>query len=225
MESNFKNDWKEALTLEFEKPYFKELSEFLNEEYNSGQIFPPKEDIFNAFNYTPLKEVKVLIIGQDPYHDLNQAHGLAFSVGIGEKIPPSLRNIFKELKDDLGYEIPNHGYLKTWADQGVLLLNTVLTVRAHEANSHKDRGWEKFTDAVIREINKQNRPMVIILWGKPAQSKSSMLSNPNHLILKAPHPSPLSAYRGFFGSKPFSQCNEFLKNHGLEPIHWELPNL
>ncbi len=225
MESNFKNDWKEALTLEFEKPYFKELSEFLNEEYNSGQIFPPKEDIFNAFNYTPLKEVKVLIIGQDPYHDLNQAHGLAFSVGIGEKIPPSLRNIFKELKDDLGYEIPNHGYLKAWADQGVLLLNTVLTVRAHEANSHKDRGWEKFTDAVIREINKQNRPMVIILWGKPAQSKGSMLNNPNHLILKAPHPSPLSAYRGFFGSKPFSQCNEFLKDHGLEPINWELPNI
>ncbi len=225
VESNFKNDWKEALTLEFEKPYFKELSEFLNEEYNSGQIFPPKEDIFNAFNYTPLKEVKVLIIGQDPYHDLNQAHGLAFSVGIGEKIPPSLRNIFKELKDDLGYEIPNHGYLKAWADQGVLLLNTVLTVRAHEANSHKDRGWEKFTDAVIREINKQNRPMVIILWGKPAQSKGSMLNNPNHLILKAPHPSPLSAYRGFFGSKPFSQCNEFLKDHGLEPINWELPNI
>ena len=223
MENYFKNDWKEALTLEFEKPYFKELTEFLNEEYSSRQIFPPKEDVFNTFNYTPLKEVKVLIIGQDPYHDLNQAHGLAFSVGINEKIPPSLRNIFKELKDDLGYEIPNHGYLKTWADQGVLLLNTVLTVRAHEANSHKDRGWEKFTDAVIMEINKQNRPMVIILWGKPAQSKSSMLNNPNHLILKAPHPSPLSAYRGFFGSKPFSQCNEFLKDHGLEPINWEIP--
>jgi uracil-DNA glycosylase len=225
VESNFKNDWKEALSLEFEKPYYKELAEFLIQEYNSRQIFPPKEDIFNAFNYTSLKEVRVLIIGQDPYHDLNQAHGLAFSVGINEKIPPSLRNIFKELKDDLGYTIPNHGYLKKWADQGVMLLNTVLTVRAHEANSHKDRGWENLTDAVIMEINKQNRPMVIILWGKPAQSKSSMLNNPCHLILKAPHPSPLSAYRGFFGSKPFSQCNEFLSAHGLEPIHWELPSL
>lgn len=222
MEKNINNDWSQTLSVEFYKPYFKELTEFLATEYESREIFPPKEDIFNALNYTALHEIKVLILGQDPYHGLNQANGLAFSVGMDEKIPPSLRNIYKELNDDLGLKIPTHGDLKNWATQGVMLLNTVLTVRAHEANSHKDRGWEIFTDAVIKEINKQKRPIVIILWGKPAHRKETMLNNPDHLILKAPHPSPLSAYRGFFGSKPFSKSNEFLTDHGLEAIDWEI---
>lgn len=222
MENNVKNDWYNALALEFNQPYFKKLMQFLDQEYNQGEIYPPKDEIFNGFHYTPLNKVKVLVIGQDPYHDVNQAHGLAFSVGKGVKIPPSLKNIYKELEDDLGYKSPNHGDLKKWADEGVLLLNTILTVRAHEANSHKGKGWEEFTDAVIKEINKQNRPLVIILWGKPAQRKEVLLNNPKHLILKAPHPSPLSAYRGFFGSKLFSQVNLYLSQHGIEPIDWEI---
>ncbi len=217
-----RNDWKEALDEELKKPYYKELREFLIGEYKSRQIFPPMQDIFNALHYTELKKVKVLIIGQDPYHDMNQAHGLAFSVLPGQKIPPSLLNIFKELHDDLGCTMPNHGYLKSWADQGVMLLNTVLTVRAHEANSHKGKGWEKFTDAVIRAINAQDRPLAILLWGKPAQMKEAMLNNPKHLVLKAPHPSPLSAYRGFLGSRCFSQCNDFLNRNGVDPVHWQI---
>lgn len=215
-----KNDWHDAISGEFEKPYYKELREFLINEYRTKQIFPPKNDIFNALHFTPLSEVKVLLLGQDPYHDDNQAHGLSFSVHKGEKIPPSLQNIYKELQDDLGCPVPDHGYLKTWADQGVLLLNTVLTVRAHQANSHQNKGWEKFTDAVIHAVNSQDRPIVIFLWGKPAQSKRVMLNNPKHLVLMAPHPSPLSAYRGFFGSKPFSTANAFLKTHGVEEIDW-----
>lgn len=216
------NDWLEALRGEFKKPYYKSLFERVKSEYSSRQIFPPADDIFNAFHLTPLSQVKVVILGQDPYHNVGQAHGLCFSVRKGVDVPPSLVNIYKELHDDLGCEIPNHGCLTKWAKQGVLMLNTVLTVRAHEANSHRGIGWEEFTDAAIGALNSQNRPIVFILWGSPAQKKARMLNNPNHLILKAPHPSPLSAYRGFFGSKPFSQANEFLKEHGLEPIDWQI---
>ena len=215
-----KNDWKGALEREFEKPYYKELRQFLLQEYKTHQVFPPMHDIFNALHYTPLSRVKVMILGQDPYHDVNQAHGLCFSVLPGQQPPPSLQNIYKELQEDLGCPIPNHGYLKKWADQGVLLLNTVLTVRAHQANSHQNKGWEQFTDAVIETVNRQQRPVVYLLWGKPAQSKKPMLTNPSHLILQAPHPSPLSAYRGFFGSRPFSRANDFLEKNGAGSIDW-----
>ncbi len=225
MATILKNDWQEVLSDEFEKPYYKTLRQFLIQEYKTRQIFPPMHEIFNALHFTPLKEVKVLLLGQDPYHDLNQAHGLSFSVLPGQKIPPSLQNIFKELNEDLGCDIPNHGYLKKWADQGVLLLNTVLTVRAHQANSHQGQGWEQFTDAVIQVINAQDRPIVIFLWGKPAQSKKGLLTNPMHLILEAPHPSPLSAYRGFFGSRPFSKANTFLTAHGITPVDWKIDAL
>lgn len=216
------NDWLEALKGEFRKPYYKELFQKVNEEYQTKQIFPPADDIFNAFHLTPLKEVKVVILGQDPYHNVGQAHGLCFSVKKGVPAPPSLVNIYKELKDDLGCEIPNHGYLVKWAQQGILMLNTVLTVRAHQANSHRGIGWEQFTDAAIRVLNEQDRPIVFILWGAPAQKKKVMLNNPKHLILEAPHPSPLSAYRGFFGSKPFSKTNEFLKENGVSAIDWQI---
>lgn len=215
-----KNDWKEELEREFEKPYYKELRQFLIQEYKTQQVFPPMHDIFNALHYTPLSKVRVMILGQDPYHDVNQAHGLCFSVLPGQQPPPSLQNIYKELQEDLGCPIPNHGYLKKWADQGVLLLNTVLTVRAHQANSHQNKGWERFTDAVIEAVNRQQRPVVYFLWGKPAQSKRPMLTNPSHLILQAPHPSPLSAYRGFLGSRPFSRANDFLEKNGAGSIDW-----
>ena len=219
------NDWLDALKEEFKKPYYKKLSETVNEEYRTRQIFPPADDIFNAFHLTPLHNVKAVILGQDPYHNVNQAHGLSFSVLPGNDIPPSLQNIYKELHDDLGCYIPNNGYLKKWAEQGVLLLNTVLTVRAHQANSHQGHGWEQFTDAVIEAVNAQDRPIVIFLWGSPAQKKAKMLTNPKHLVLKAPHPSPLSAYRGFFGCKHFSKANEFLKANGVEPIDWQIENI
>lgn len=219
------NDWLPAMGAEFRKPYYKKLYEFVKQEYNTTQIFPPSDDIFNAFHLTPLSEVKVVIIGQDPYHEPGQAHGLCFSVKPGVDIPPSLVNIYKELQDDLGCYIPNNGYLVKWAKQGVLLLNTVLTVRAHRANSHHGQGWEEFTDAAIRALNTQDRPIVFILWGKPAQAKKSMLNNPHHLILEAPHPSPLSAYRGFFGSRPFSRTNAFLQEKGVEPIDWQIENI
>lgn len=218
-------DWEEALREEFSKPYYRILYEKVNQEYKNHQIFPPQQEVFSAFQLTPLKEVKVVILGQDPYHNVGQAHGLCFSVKAGVEIPPSLVNIYKELQDDLGCYIPNHGYLTKWAKQGVLMLNTVLTVRAHEANSHRGIGWEEFTDAAIRVLNTQDSPMVFILWGKPAQNKKRMLTNPNHLILEAPHPSPLSSYRGFFGSKPFSQTNTFLKSKGLDPIDWQIENI
>ena len=216
------NDWHDVLADEFKKPYYKELRNFLISEYKTRIIYPDKHDIFNALHYTPLKDMKVLLLGQDPYHDENQAHGLSFSVMPGQRIPPSLQNIYKELQDDLGYPTPSNGYLKKWADQGVLLLNTVLTVRAHQANSHQGMGWEQFTDAVIRAVNKQDRPIVIFLWGKPAQSKKQMLTNDRHLVLTAPHPSPLSAYRGFFGSKPFSKANTFLEERGVGKIDWKV---
>lgn len=218
------NDWLAELGDEFRKPYYKALYEFVKNEYNTAQIFPPADDIFNAFHLTPLSQVKVVIIGQDPYHNVGQAHGLCFSVKPQVDIPPSLLNIYKELKDDIGCYIPNNGYLVKWAEQGVLMLNTVLTVRAHMANSHRGKGWEEFTDAAIRALNRQERPIVFILWGRPAQQKERMLDNPKHLILKAPHPSPLSAYNGFFGSKPFSQTNAFLEKNGISPIDWQIEN-
>lgn len=220
------NDWLLCIKQEFTKPYYKELYTFVKHEYDTRIIYPPAEDIFNAFHFTPLSKVKVMILGQDPYHNENQAHGLSFSVLPTQKdIPPSLVNIYQELHDDLGCYIPNNGYLKKWADQGVLLLNTVLTVRAHQANSHQGKGWEQFTDAVIEAVNAQDRPIVYLLWGRPAQSKIPMLTNSKHLILKAPHPSPLSAYRGFFGCRHFSQANAFLEKNGIEPIDWQIENI
>ncbi|MDO4473707.1 MAG: uracil-DNA glycosylase [Eubacteriales bacterium] len=216
------NDWMDALKGEFKKAYYRDLYEKVKEEYSKYQVFPPSDDIFNAFHLTPLSKVKVVIIGQDPYHNIGQAHGLCFSVKKGVDVPPSLVNIYKELNADLGCRIPDHGNLTKWAEQGVLMLNTVLTVRAHQANSHRGIGWEQFTDAAIRALNEQDRPIVYILWGSPAQKKASMLNNPKHLILKAPHPSPLSAYRGFFGSRPFSKTNDFLVEHGIEPIDWQI---
>ncbi|MBD5529740.1 MAG: uracil-DNA glycosylase [Lachnospiraceae bacterium] len=219
------NDWLTEMEPEFRKPYYAKLFQFVKDEYNSTQIFPPADDIFNAFHLTPLSQVKVVILGQDPYHNVGQAHGLCFSVRPEVDIPPSLVNIYKELYDDLGCRIPNNGYLVKWAEQGVLMLNTVLTVRAHMANSHRGKGWEEFTDAAIAALNKQDRPIVFILWGRPAQTKERMLNNSNHLILKAPHPSPLSAYNGFFGSKPFSQTNRFLEEHGVAPIDWQIEDV
>lgn len=224
--SEVREDWRAAMAEELKKPYYHTLSRFVNQEYRTTTVYPPKEDIYNAFKATSLSEVKVLLLGQDPYHNEHQAHGMSFSVLPDQKeIPPSLQNIYKELHDDLGCYIPNHGYLEKWAKQGVLLLNTVLTVRAHQANSHRGKGWENFTDAVIQILNEQDRPIVYFLWGKPAQSKIPMLNNPKHLILTAPHPSPLSAYRGFFGCKHFSQANEFLVSNGVEPIDWQIENL
>lgn len=217
-------EWLEALKDEFKKPYYTSLYQKVMEEYRTRKIFPPAEDLFNAFHYTPLNQVKVVILGQDPYHNDGQAHGLSFSVKPQVDIPPSLQNIYQELHDELGCYIPNHGYLEKWAKQGVLLLNTVLTVRAHQANSHRGIGWEQFTDAAIRVLDQQDRPMVFLLWGRPAQMKASMLHNPRHLILQAPHPSPLSAYRGFFGCGHFQKTNEFLKNCGETPVDWQIEN-
>jgi uracil-DNA glycosylase len=217
------NDWLPALQGEFQKPYYGELYKFIRSEYDNHQIYPPAEDIFNAFHFTPLSEVKVVLLGQDPYHNERQAHGLSFSVLPDQpEIPPSLQNIYKELHDDLGCEIPRHGYLKKWAEQGVLLLNSVLTVQAHRANSHQGKGWERFTDAVVQVLNGVERPLVFFLWGRPAGEKAAMLTNEKHLVLKAPHPSPLSAHRGFFGCKHFSKANEFLKENGIPEIDWQI---
>lgn len=219
------NDWLPVLKEEFGKPYYRQLFQTVNQEYRTHQVFPPAEDIFNAFHLTPFHQVKVVILGQDPYHNDGQAHGLCFSVKPDVEIPPSLANIYQELHEDLGCYIPDNGYLVKWAKQGVLMLNTVLTVRAHQANSHRGIGWEQFTDAVIEIVNRQDRPIVFLLWGRPAQMKRSMLNNPKHLILEAPHPSPLSAFRGFFGCRHFSKANEFLKSHGVEPIDWQIENV
>ena len=219
------NDWLEPLSAEFKKPYYKKLYETVKHEYETRRVFPDANDIFNAFAFTPLSQVKVVILGQDPYHNVGQAHGLSFSVKPDVAVPPSLVNIYQELHEDLGCTIPNNGYLEKWARQGVLLLNTVLTVRAHAANSHRNMGWEEFTDAAIRILGEQDRPMVFILWGRPARMKKSMLHNPRHLILEAPHPSPFSASSGFFGSRPFSQTNRYLEANGLEPIDWQIENV
>lgn len=216
-------DWLPAVRAEFAKPYYRELYQFVRKEYESGTVYPPADQIFNALHLTPLGKVKVVILGQDPYHNVHQAHGLCFSVPEDQReIPPSLINIYRELHDDVGCRMPQTGCLTKWAEQGVLLLNTVLTVRAHQANSHRNHGWEQFTDAIIRAVETQDRPIVYMLWGTPAQSKAPMVTNPKHLVLKAPHPSPLSAYRGFFGCMHFSQCNEFLKTHGETPVDWQL---
>lgn len=219
------NDWLAVLQPEFSKPYYRELYETVKKEYRDYRVYPDSGDLFNAFHLTPLNNVKVVIIGQDPYHNAGQAHGLCFSVKPGIETPPSLVNIYKELQSDLGCYIPDNGYLTKWAEQGVLLLNTVLTVRAHQANSHRGIGWETFTDAVISALNKEDRPIVFLLWGAPAQKKKQMLNNPKHFVLEAPHPSPLSAYRGFFGCRHFSRTNAFLERNGLSPIDWQIENL
>ena len=220
------NDWAAALDGEFHKAYYRDLYNFIKVEYSTKVIYPPSEEIFSAFHFTPLQEVKVLLLGQDPYHNEHQAHGMSFSVPQDQKnIPPSLQNIYQELHDDLGCYIPNHGYLEKWAKQGVLMLNTVLTVQAHKPNSHQGKGWEKFTDAIIEAVNTQDRPIVYLLWGRPAQRKVPMLNNPKHLILTAPHPSPYSAASGFFGCRHFSQANEFLKANGAEPVDWQIENI
>lgn len=221
----FHNDWKELLMPELEKPYYKELRQFLIHEYRTTTVYPDMYSIFNAMHYTAYKDVKAVILGQDPYHEPGQAHGLSFSVQEGVEPPPSLINIFKELETDLGCHVPDNGCLIPWAKQGVLLLNTVLTVRAHQANSHQGRGWEQFTDHIIELLNDHEKPIVFILWGSPARRKRSMITNERHLIIESPHPSPLSAYRGFFGSRPFSRCNNFLKANGETPIDWQLPDI
>lgn len=217
-----KNDWDEYIGMEFEKEYYQRLRVFLEEEYRTNTIYPPMQDIYNALRYTPFEEVKVVILGQDPYHGPNQAHGLSFSVKPGVPFPPSLRNIFKELTTDVGCAIPKDGTLTSWAEQGVLLLNTVLTVREGEAHSHKGSGWEIFTDQIITTLNLREKPVIFVLWGKPAQMKEKLITSPHHFVIKSPHPSPLSANRGFFGSRPFSQVNAILQDIKEETINWEL---
>lgn len=219
------NDWLGPLSEEFKKPYYRELYTKIKKEYETHTVYPPTEDLFSAYAATPLSKVKVVIIGQDPYHEPGQAHGMCFSVKPGVLTPPSLENIYKELHDDLGLYIPNNGYLEKWAKQGVLLLNTVLTVRAHAANSHKGLGWEQFTDATIKAVNELETPVVFLLWGSNARAKKALLNNPKHLVLEAPHPSPLSVYRGFYGCKHFSKCNEFLEKNGQSPIDWQIENI
>ncbi len=216
------NDWDELLKGEFDKEYYQKLRKFLASEYRSRTIYPSMYDIFNALKYTPYHEVRAVILGQDPYHGPGQAHGLSFSVQKGVPVPPSLNNIYQELEDDVGFHRPSHGCLTQWAQGGVLLLNTVLTVRAHAANSHRGMGWENFTDRVIDLLNERQEPMVFLLWGANARSKQKHITNPNHLVLTAPHPSPLSAYQGFFGCRHFSRCNAFLQEHGQQPIQWQL---
>ena len=225
MRKIFKNDWAELLDDELKEPYYQELRKFLIDEYSTKQIFPNMYDIFNALHFTSYAATKVVILGQDPYHEPGQAHGLSFSVLPNVPPPPSLMNIFKELRDDLGCFIPNNGCLKPWADQGVLLLNAVLTVRAHAANSHRGHGWEIFTDRIIRLLNEHERPLAFILWGNPARRKKNMITNTRHFIVESAHPSPLSASGGFFGSRPFSRVNNFLESIGENPIDWQIPNI
>lgn len=225
MTAIFKNDWADLLQMELKEPYYMKLRDFLIGEYKTGTVFPSMYDIFNALHYTSYHDTKVVILGQDPYHGPRQAHGLSFSVQPGVEAPPSLVNIFKELQGDLGCATPNNGCLKPWAEQGVLLLNTVLTVRERQANSHQGLGWEQLTDKVITLLNEREDPLVFILWGSPAKKKKVMIKNPKHLVIESVHPSPLSAHRGFFGSKPFSKVNAFLIQNGKNPIDWQLPNL
>lgn len=212
--------WLEKLQPEFDKPYFEELIQFVRREYAQGACYPPGSLIFNAFNLCPLPKVKVVLIGQDPYHEPGQAHGLCFSVNDGVPFPPSLRNIFQEIQTDLGTPVPSSGNLTRWAEQGVLLLNATLTVRAHAAASHQRRGWEEFTDAVIRLVSAEREHVVFILWGSYAQSKAALIDSTKHCILRSAHPSPLSAFRGFFGNHHFSICNQYLLQHNVEPISW-----
>lgn len=220
--STINNEWYQVLETEFRAPYFSDLAEFVKQERSNGDIYPPKDDVFNALNKSSLSKVKVVLLGQDPYHGSGQAHGLSFSVPMGIKIPPSLRNMYKELHSDIGFIIPNHGNLESWANQGVLLLNATLTVRADNAGSHQKKGWETFTDAVIKAVSDNNSGVVFLLWGNYAQRKSDLIDSTKHLILKAVHPSPLSASRGFFGCKHFSQTNEYLLKNGKTPINWSL---
>ena len=221
----FRNDWEQYLTEEMQKPYYRELRQFLINQYRTVQVFPDMYDIFNALHYTSYADTKVLILGQDPYHEPGQAHGLSFSVLPNVPPPPSLLNIFKELETDMGCHRPNNGCLEPWARQGVLLLNTVLTVQAHRANSHRDKGWETFTDRIISLLNEREKPVAFVLWGAPARRKKAMITNPRHLIIESAHPSPLSAFRGFFGSRPFSRVNRFLESVGEKPIDWQLPDV
>ena len=221
----FHNDWAEYLNEELQQPYYRQLRQFLINEYRTRRIYPDMYSIFNALHYTSYEDTKVVILGQDPYHGPGQAHGLSFSVLPGVQPPPSLQNIFQELQADLGCRIPNNGCLKPWADQGVLLLNTVLTVREHQAGSHQRQGWEIFTDKIISLLGQREKPMAFILWGSPARRKKDLITNPKHLIVESPHPSPLSAHRGFFGSRPFSRVNAFLESTGQQPIDWQLPDV
>lgn len=216
------NDWDEILSDQFNAPYYQELRKFLDYEYSHYTVYPPARDLYNALRFTTFANTKVVIIGQDPYHEPNQAYGLAFSVKKGVPVPPSLKNIYKELHDDLGCSIPSHGELTKWAKQGVLLLNATLTVRAHQANSHRNHGWEHFTDAVIQSLNQKETPVVFLLWGSNARQKKRLITNPKHLILECAHPSPLSAYNGFFGCRHFSKANAFLQEHNLSPIDWQI---
>ena len=213
--------WNEILAEEMQKDYYQELQAFVEKRRAEVRVFPEEKNVFNALELTPFESVKVVILGQDPYHGFGQAHGLSFSVQKGTPLPPSLKNIYKELQEDIGGELPTEGDLSHWAKQGVLLLNTVLTVEEGNANSHKGMGWEKLTNRLIESLNELKHPVIFILWGKPAQDKEKLITNPNHVILKAPHPSPLSAYRGFFGSKPFSKVNEILIQQGQTPIRWK----
>ena len=217
------NSWDEKLSGEFDKEYYLQLREFLKEEYSTRTVYPDMYDIFNALKYTPYEDVRAVILGQDPYHEPGQAHGLCFSVQKGVQTPPSLVNIFRELKDDLGIDPPAHGCLESRAKNGVLLLNTVLTVREHAAHSHKGKGWEIFTDHVIRLLNERPEPMVFILWGRPAGMKADLITSPQHEIITGAHPSPLSAHRGFFGGRYFSRTNDFLTRSGSTPIDWRIP--
>ena len=225
MKKIFQNDWQELLEDELQKDYYQDLRKFLIDEYRTKKIFPDMYDIFNALHYTSYADTKVVILGQDPYHEPGQAHGLSFSVMPNVPPPPSLINIFKELREDLGCKIPNNGYLRSWAEQGVLLLNTVLTVRAHQANSHRGQGWETFTDKIISLLNEHEKPLAFILWGRPARNKKSMITDSKHFIVESAHPSPLSAHNGFFGSRPFSKVNNFLKSIGEKEINWQIPDV
>ncbi len=219
----FKNSWDNQLEEEMAKPYFIDMLNFLDGEYSSKNIYPPRNKIFNALKTTPFGNVKVVILGQDPYHGYGQAHGLCFSVNKGVALPPSLKNIYKEMESDLGIVQPNHGYLQSWANQGVLMLNTVLTVEESKPNSHAKIGWQTYTDKIIKIVNSQEQPIVFLLWGRNAINKAKYIDQNKHLVLTSVHPSPLSAYGGFFGCKHFSKCNEFLIKNGIEPINWQLP--
>lgn len=214
------NDWDIMLQDEFDRPYFKRLENFLTEERARYEIYPPQEDVFNALRYSSFQDTKVVILGQDPYHEPGQAHGLCFSVNKGVTIPPSLVNIYKEIENDLGIKMPGHGYLADWAKQGVLLLNTVLTVRRGQANSHKGKGWETFTDRIVEILNERQKPMVFILWGANAKSKTELITNKEHMVITGAHPSPLSAWKGFFGGRYFSKANRYLEITGQEPVDW-----
>ncbi|MCY8265930.1 uracil-DNA glycosylase [Bacillus haynesii] len=225
MKQILNDSWWQQLNDEFNKPYYQELREMLKREYAEHTVYPEPNDIYNALHYTSYESVKVVILGQDPYHGPGQAHGLSFSVQPGVNPPPSLRNIFIELQNDIGADIPNHGSLVSWAKQGVLLLNTVLTVRRGQANSHKGKGWEQLTDSIIDVLNKRDKPVVFFLWGRHAQMKKERIDTSKHFIIQSPHPSPFSARNGFFGSRPFSRANQYLEQIGDEPIDWSLPNL